>query len=121
MMKDLENIDDYEEEDFGGTNERVDSSTNSLSRQAEEERDEVQEILKLSEKHTWWMRRVRAVVFLLLLLTGVAVTVTTYILLRNKEKQDFQRAVSWVGKECFGLLELCRLLTVLDVTRTFTV
>ena len=106
MMKDLENIDDYEEEDFGGTNERVDSSTNSLSRQAEEERDEVQEILKLSEKHTWWMRRVRAVVFLLLLLTGVAVTVMTYILLRNKEKQDFLRAVSWVGKEYFVLLEL---------------
>ena len=62
----------------------------------EDERDEVKEVLKLSEKHTAWMRRVRGVVLLLLLSAGVAVTGTTYTLLRHEQQLDFEMAVRYL-------------------------
>ena len=77
------------------TDNKVAANENSLPGEShEEERDEVKEVLKLSENHTAWMRRVRVVVFLSLLLTGVAVTGTTYILSRQEQDKSFHLAVS---------------------------
>ena len=90
---DIESIDDCIH-DGKGAKDFSDTHGTSRDLTEDEDRDEVKEVLKLSEKHTSWMRRLRAVVFLLLLLTGVTVTSTTYALLRDEQEQDFRLAVS---------------------------
>jgi len=59
-----------------------------------EERDEIQEIRKQSQRETAQVRVWRIMVTLALLATAVAVTVTTYILLVNQEDENFRNVVS---------------------------
>ena len=57
------------------------------------QRDEVQEIERWSSRETARVRTWRVLVTVLLTVTGVAVSVSTYILLRNEEKHNFDEAV----------------------------
>ena len=61
---------------------------------ADEQRDEVKEIRKLSRKDTNRIRLWRVVVTLVLLGTAVAVTLTTYNILLEKQNEIFEEAVS---------------------------
>ena len=68
----------------GGDNMSVNSSG---------QRDEVQEIERWSSRETARVRTWRVLVTVLLTVTGVAVSVSTYILLRNEEQRNFDEAV----------------------------
>ena len=57
------------------------------------ERDEVVEVRKLSHKATARVRTWRLLVTLALLLTAVAVTLTTYFLLVDQEDENFRNVV----------------------------
>ena len=68
----------------GGDNMSVNSSG---------QRDEVQEIERWSSRETARVRTWRVLVTVLLTVTGVAVSVSTYILLRSEEQRNFDEAV----------------------------
>ena len=93
----VDSFDEYDDDDDDQVKDgdKKGSTTNSASGEVEEEtRDEVKEVLKFSENHTSWMRRIRVVVFLLLFLTGAAVSTTAYILSLDEQRSDFLLAVS---------------------------
>lgn len=71
----------------------VDSSDES-PRTTVEERDEVKEIQKMSEKETRRVVLGRFAVTGALALTAAAITVTTYIFLRKEQATVFETAVS---------------------------
>jgi hypothetical protein len=56
-------------------------------------RDEVSEVRKMSSKDTNRLHLWRVVVTSVLLLTALAVTLTTYTLLQQQEEENFQTAV----------------------------
>ena len=58
------------------------------------DRDEIKEVERLSSKETARVRTWRLLVTALLAAAGVAVSVSTYILLRKEEERNFQDAVS---------------------------
>lgn len=70
------------------------TETSTSKEVAQEERDEVKEIQKLSNRDTKRIFGLRLLLLLLLALTGVAVTWTTYTLLKREEENDFTEAVS---------------------------
>ena len=59
-------------------------------------RDEVKEIEKLSQKETARVRTWRLIVTGILLLTGAAVTTSSYIALIDQEQENFEDAVSTI-------------------------
>lgn len=61
-------------------------------------RDEVREVRKLSSKDTFRLRLWRIVVTGVLLLTALAVTLTTYALLQQQEEKNFQTAVRFYSR-----------------------
>lgn len=58
------------------------------------ERDEKKEVYKMSAKDTSRVRRWRGAMTLVLLLTALGVTLTTYKLLKDEERNNFEVAVS---------------------------
>jgi Tfp pilus assembly protein PilO len=83
--------DEYDDEDpsyCGGT------TTEGNLPESTEERDEIKEVMKMSQKDT---RRViiwRFAVTIMLLVTAVAVTGITYKFLLDEQQEDMQSAVS---------------------------
>lgn len=61
---------------------------------SEEERDEVEEVLKMSRKDTVKVQLSRFAATFALLLTALAVTFTTYKFLKKEETDNFVNAVS---------------------------
>ena len=57
-------------------------------------RDEVKEVMKLSAKETSRVKTWRIVVALIMVMTGAAVTGTSYYFLRREEEKNFDEAVS---------------------------
>ena len=85
------------------------SSSTESQRSPEKSPDEEEEIRKLSQKETSRVRTWRILVFLALLVTAVSVTVTTYILLKQQEHENFQNVVSsWLAR--VELLAVCILI-----------
>jgi type VI protein secretion system component VasF len=68
-------------------------------------RDEVREVRKLSSKDTTRLRLWRIIVTGVLLLTAVAITFTTYILLTQQEDENFQTAVRFILSLYLSILE----------------
>jgi len=64
-----------------------------------EERDEVKEILKLTQKETRRVQIWRCAATGMLLLTAFAVTFTTYRFLKDEEKNNFETAVRYLNGE----------------------
>ena len=58
------------------------------------DRDEVKEVMKLSAKETSRVKTWRIVVALIMVMTGAAVTGTSYFFLRREEEKNFDEAVS---------------------------
>jgi anti-sigma-K factor RskA len=69
------------------------SDDESYDAKEEVDRDEVKEVRKLSSKDTNRIRLWRFVVTAVVLLTAVAVTLTTYALLQQQEHENFLNAV----------------------------
>lgn len=63
-----------------------------------EEQKEIKEVEKASQSDTNRVVRWRFMALLALLITGLCVTITTYLLLKNEEKENFETAVCFV--EC---------------------
>ena len=59
----------------------------------EDERDEVKEVQKMSQKDTNFVVFWRFLVTIMLLITAVVVTLTTYRFLLNEQTEDFETAV----------------------------
>ena len=70
---------------------------------SDESRDEVKEVEKATRAETNRLRLWRIVVTVVLLLTALAVTLTTYKLLQHQEHKSFETAVSKLGRS-FGCL-----------------
>jgi len=88
-----------------------DASSEDPSTHSTEERDEVKEVMKMSQKDT---RRVifwRFVVTFMLLLTALAVTGTTYKFLADEQGEDMEAAVSKVAS-CLSRFAFYALTTV---------
>jgi hypothetical protein len=85
--------DDMEEDNGGGTTTETDPEP------ADRRRDEVGEVRKLSSKDTNRLRLWRIVVTGVLLLTALAVTLTTYTLLEQQEEENFHTAVRSLYQE----------------------
>ena len=83
---DVDDLDSIEDEDEM-------SSTNSESFESKTERDEVKEVQKMSQKDTSRVIFWRTAVTVVLLLTAVAVTLTTYKLLKKAQNDDVETAV----------------------------
>ena len=81
---DLASVDDFSSEESSG-----DIESGSV-----EERDEVREVERVAAKDTRRLHVSRAVVTLVLLLTALAVTLTTYFSLKKEEDTNFETAVS---------------------------
>ena len=73
--------------DFGGTSSGSDQELPS-------ERNEIKEILKMSKKDTRSVQVWRIVATCALLVTAFIVTCTSYLLLKQEEKNNFETAVS---------------------------
>ena len=58
-----------------------------------EERDEVREVEKITIKDTRRLHFWRFVVTFIILLTALAVTFTTYLLLQHEQRENFESAV----------------------------
>ena len=61
------------------------------------ERDEKKEVYKMSAKDTFRVRLWRAAMTVVLLLTALGVTLTTYKLLKDEERNNFEVAVRNIG------------------------
>jgi hypothetical protein len=72
-------------------------SDSTSSNVEQDERDEVLEVKKLTSKDTFRVQAWRCAVTLLLALTAVAVTMTTYRLLVKEQERIFIAAVSKTG------------------------
>ena len=59
----------------------------------QEEQEEIREVTKGSQSDTNRVVRWRFMALLALLITGLCVTITTYLLLKNEEKENFETAV----------------------------
>jgi hypothetical protein len=70
------------------------SSNDNNEENLQVERDEVQEVRKMSAKDTKWVRRWRYAVTAMLLITAVVITCTTYTFLKDQEQTNFEMAVS---------------------------
>ena len=70
------------------------SNSKTENASAEEERDEVKEVQNMSRKDTRRIRAWRFVATGILLLTALAVTLTTFKFLDREEVSDFETAVS---------------------------
>ena len=80
---------------FGGDQSSLGvSSTGQTTSSSGDERDEVKEIEKMSKLETFRVNLGRYAVILILLITTVAVTMTTYYFLNLKEYGNFEIAVS---------------------------
>ena len=77
-----------------GEDRPTDSSASGSEMQSLSDRDEVEEVKKSSRKDTARVRVLRFVVTGVLLVTALAVTLTTYSFLKQEEKSDFASAVS---------------------------
>ena len=75
-------------EDYSYSNSKTENAS------AEEERDEVKEVQNMSRKDTRRIRAWRFVATGILLLTALAVTLTTFKFLDREEVSDFETAVS---------------------------
>ena len=80
-------FDDDSKEEGGG----LDTTSPSAS---ESERDEVQEVHKTTQSETRRLHIWRGIVTFVLLLTALAVTLTTYKLLKSEQHDNFETAVS---------------------------
>ena len=60
-----------------------------------EERDEKKEVYKMSAKDTFRVKLWRGAVTIVLLITALAVTLSTYKFLKAEEKESFEVAVSF--------------------------
>ena len=69
----------------------------------DEERDEIQEIKKMSQQDTERVNVWRLVVFAVILAVAVTVTLTTFLVLKREEDNDFKIAVSR-SFHCISLL-----------------
>lgn len=90
------NNDEIEESEEASTDEDEDDELGVGSARMEQplrSRDEVSEVRKMSSKDTSRLRMWRIVVTGVLLLTALAVTLTTYTLLKQQEQKNFQTAV----------------------------
>lgn len=70
---------------------------NSRQDDSDESRDEVKEVENATRSETVRLRLWRVVVTVVLLLTALAVTLTTYSLLKREQKERFETAVSQVS------------------------
>ena len=84
----------FDEEDVDYFREDTTASDFSSGDTPSEERDEVKEVQKMARKETARVVFWRVAVTVVLLLTAVAVTLTTYRFLINEEEEDFETAVS---------------------------
>jgi hypothetical protein len=84
--------------DDGNSDRSYSANSDDESYDAKEDvdRDEVKEVRKLSSKDTNRIRLWRFVVTAVVLLTAVAVTLTTYTLLQQQEHENFLNAVRTV-------------------------
>jgi uncharacterized membrane protein YcjF (UPF0283 family) len=89
--------DDFE--DVGRFSE-TDSTHFSSGHDGDDERDEVKEVKKMSQKDTSRVIFWRFAATTVLLLTAVAVTLTTYKFLIDGEEEDFETAVSNRNCDC---------------------
>ena len=85
--------DHYSEESDESTNEEV-IATEQFRR------DEVSEVRKMSSNDTFRLHSWRIVVTGVLLLTALAVTLTTYTMLQQQEDKNFQTAVRFAPCLC---------------------
>lgn len=83
-------LDKLSEEELSASSAEEEESVLS----SEEERDEVKEIRKASQKETRLVHCGRVSVGFALLLTAVAVTITTYLFLQDEQQLNFEVAVS---------------------------
>jgi len=83
-------LEDESKSDGGSGNTSFGSGSN---KDPSSSRDEVEEIRKQSQKETARVRFWRALVFVALLATAVAVTATTYTLLVKQEDENFRNVV----------------------------
>ena len=66
----------------------------TASRTTEDERDEIAEVHKFSRKDTNRIRLWRLVIAMVLLVTALTVTLTTYKILKSEQDESFDTAVS---------------------------
>ena len=71
----------------------LDPSRSTMNGTEEDGRDEVKEVQKMSQKDTNYVVFWRFVVTLMLLVTALVVTMTTYRFLLNEQTEDFETAV----------------------------
>lgn len=76
---------EYEDHDTG--------STSGDGSRSSRERDEIGEVRKMSSVDTNRVRMWRLAVAMCLLVTGVAITTTTYRFLKNEQNSNFNMAV----------------------------
>ena len=79
---------------FGGDQSSIGVSSTGQTSSSGDERDEVKEIEIMSKLETFRVNLGRYAVILILLITTVAVTMTTYYFLNLKEYGNFEIAVS---------------------------
>ena len=85
--------------DFSENSQNEDSNVTTGT--AEVDRDEVKEVRKLASKDTNRIKVWRYVITVVLCMTAVAVTVSTFTLLKQQEDENFQTAVSSAGINVF--------------------
>lgn len=83
--------DDVDNED--NQSEPTSTMERNAALSSEEERDEVKEIREASKKDTSRIRMTRIIMSAALLLTSLAVTLTTYEFLKREEENKFETAV----------------------------
>jgi hypothetical protein len=86
-----EKVDTYVEEDEGID---VDSTVDTTHGSTSSSNDEKKAVYKMSAKDTRRVQLGRVGAILVLLLTALGVTLTTYKLLKNEESNSFETAVS---------------------------
>lgn len=77
--------------------DKGDDDTGSRSNPSDQNRNEIKEVEKLTNKESWRVFVLHRTVTLMLLVTAVTVISATFILLRNENKQDYSDAVSYVS------------------------
>lgn len=78
---------------FSGAGDST-SNVDLFSEESEEKRDEVKEVQKRSRTDTKWVKVWRLATNLVLLLTALAISISTYNFLKAEEENNFKTAVS---------------------------
>ena len=86
-------LDDDDQSAFSYDAHSLDEQTSTERSVREDDRDEVQEVERITLKDTRRLRFWRLIVTLVILLTALAVTLTTYFLLQEEQKENFESSV----------------------------